>query len=151
MKIIRGSSGWIAGELGRECFVYKDRFYGVGTVVTLYTGSFYGIQKAVFQGGRRFKLEDGTTHEIYVNLDHLKDFTIVEPVYYDIEAKQREKEEAAKPGTKLPPAAVTAIILYVVVMVVGSIFQSRILIYVVATLVLICYLSKILIDKGKNK
>ena len=77
-------------------------------------------------------------------------FVIVEPVYHDIEAEQA-KINAAKPGTKLPPAAVTAIVLYVVAMVVGSIFRDRIYIYIAATLVLVCYLGKMWLDKRKKK
>ena len=78
-----------------------------------------------------------------------KEFEAKNPRLKDQNTSENNQEQHYdKPGTM---ETITAIILYVIVMVVGTVFTERIYVYAGATMALICFLCRHKLDKRKKK
>ena len=107
--IERDEKGWITkyAGCGSGCFAYRDKLYGIGTVVMFDTG--YGrIQRATFVGNNTLKLDNGVRYRMGYGTNYGKrdNFSIVHPVYFDIEAYRAayREEERKRRAQSVPPA-----------------------------------------------
>lgn len=107
--IERDGKGWITkyASCGSDCFAYRDKLYGIGTVVMFDTG-FKCIQRATFVGKNTFETDDGMPYRMGygINYGEWADFSIVHPACFDIEkyrAAYRE-EERKRRAQSVPPA-----------------------------------------------
>jgi hypothetical protein len=117
-----------------RCFIYKGQYYDVGTKVKIKT-RWNGEIITTFLGYNRFK--DVLKYEIPVcaQIEHYI-VEIIEPVYY------KEPEPTKHFFLPAGDGPFYALLWYIVVMVVGTIFKDRLLIWIVATWIFFSYIKK---------
>ena len=141
----------------KNYFIYKGVAYGIGTKV-LFTEKLY--QKYFFNkaknkphtfvagwsnGEKRFQWQecqywkDGEFSCPHVTNPDEEIAEIVEPVYVELIPWQKQAFNNMASG-KVHADIFGGVLLYIITMVIGAIFNDRILIWVAATLIFICWL-----------
>lgn len=122
--------------VNRNCLEYRGQKYDVGTVLLINTQSF-GTQRVTItyckSMGVHYRTEDGIPGQFYKydNLDKII-LDIIEPIYYQEIVYQRLSNNANS-----PPKWEVDIgwIWYLLIMIGGAIFQAKVLIWIVATII----------------
>lgn len=111
-----------------DYFEYKGVKYGVGTTAKLKT-LWGGVYETIFIGGKRQFYSPCSSNSIFPKEDYI--IEIVKPVYYE-EAKttSQPKDNRVRP---FKGDVQIGWIWYIIIMVVGSIFNDRLLIWIGAT------------------
>lgn len=121
-----------------RCLFYKGQYYDVGTKVKIKT-QWHGEMITTFLGYGRF--ENVSKYEIPICAQIERYIVeIIEPVYY----KEPEPTPQKRKFFSLPAGdgPFYALLWYIAVMVVGTIFNDRWLIWIVATLIFFGYIKK---------
>lgn len=124
---------------------YKGTYYDVGTVVKLRTK--WGKEIiTTFRGGREY---DGVSRYDFGSLNPPETYIveIIKPVYYEPPKRNPSKASSiwTRTGSGSSAASdevVIGLIWYIVVMIVGTIFNDRLLIWTFATIAFFAWKSK---------
>ena len=142
----------------KNYFIYKGVAYGIGTKV-LFTEKFYNTlpysdkakhQPYTFVSGwgnnqklfRWHEYEDwkrGEFRSPFITNPDEEIAEIIEPIYVELIPWQKQAFNNMASG-KVHADIFGGILLYIITMVIGAIFNDRILIWVAATLIFICWL-----------
>lgn len=128
-----------------RCLLYKGQYYDVGTKVKIKTRH-NGEVVTTFRGFRRY---DGLTEYDYYSGMSSEYYIveIIEPVYY----KEPEPDPAKKVNIFMRTGSGSwnshddvfhGLLLYIAVMLVGSIFKDALLIWIISTLVFFSWKAK---------
>lgn len=127
-------------------FMYKGVAYGIGTKVLV--ENVFGLQEATFVGWTK---DEGFVGENYRNSFRTDDCSfiikIIEPVYY-VE-KEEPKGKPCSIWTRTGSGSwnshnevCVGLVIYILVMIVGAIFNARILIWIMATIIFFGWKAK---------
>lgn len=113
---------------------YKGKYYDAGTKVKI-KNKWGEIETATFLGGGRY---EPYVHYFSLNAPESYIVEIIKPVYYQEPEQQKPKPFSLPAGD----GPFYALLWYIAVMVVGTIFKDRLLIWVVATWIFFSYIKK---------
>lgn len=137
--------------INKEYFEYKGVKYGIGTRV-LAKDLCYGSSEAVFVGWKNFgsfKSDKPTMSRITVNDIDTNIIKIIDPVYWAPPEEENAQEKKGNIFTRTGSGSwqsadeiAYGLIWYIVIMVVGTIFNDRWLIWIAATITFFTWKSK---------
>lgn len=119
-------------------FMYKGVAYSIGTKV-LVKDDVFGLQEATFVGWTKHGGFVGKKyHDSFRTDDCSFIIKIIEPVYYE-EKKSEETKESWLPAGDGP---FYALLWYIAIMMIGTIFKARFAIWIIATISFVGYIKR---------